>query len=46
MRPQAFRRTIVVEPLFPKELPSGSLSRGTVFVSLFATGYRAWDVAH
>jgi hypothetical protein len=44
--PQAFHRTIVVELLFPKELPSASLSQGTVFVSLFATGYRVWEVAH
>lgn len=43
---QAFRRTVVVELLFPKELPSASLSQGTVFASLFATGYRVWDVAH
>ena len=44
--PQAFRRTVVVELLFPKELPSASLSQGTVFASLFNTGYRVWDVAH
>jgi hypothetical protein len=44
--PQAFRRTIVVELLFPKELPSASLSQGTVFVSVFNTGYRVWEVAH
>jgi hypothetical protein len=43
---QAFHRTVVVELLFPKELPSGSLSQGTVFVSLSATGYRVWEVAH
>lgn len=43
---QAFRRTVVVELLFPKELPSASLSQGTVFASLFATGYRVWEVAH
>jgi hypothetical protein len=43
---QAFRRTIVVELLFPKMLPSASLSQGTVFVAVFNTGYRVWDVAH
>ena len=43
---RAFRRTVVVGLLFPKELPSASLSQGTVFVSLFATGYRVWEVAH
>ncbi len=43
---RAFRRTVVVELLFPKELPSASLSQGVVFVSRFATGYRVWEVAH
>jgi hypothetical protein len=43
---RAFHRTVVVGLLFPKELPSASLSQGTVFVSLFATGYRMWEVAH
>jgi hypothetical protein len=45
-RSRAFHRTVVVELLFPKELPSASLSEGTVFVSLFATGYQVWEVAH
>ena len=44
--PRAFHRTVIVELLFPKELPSASLSQGVVFVSRFATGYRVWEVAH
>lgn len=40
------RRTVVVDLLFPKMLPSASLSQGTVFVSLSGTGYRVWEVAH
>ncbi len=40
------RRTVVVDLLFPKMLPSASLSQGTVFVSLSGTGYRVWQVAH
>lgn len=43
---RAFHRTVVVELLFPKELPSASLSQAVVFVSRFATGYRLWEVAH
>jgi hypothetical protein len=43
---RAFHRSVVVELLFPKALPSASLSQGTVFVSLFATGYQVWEVAH
>lgn len=43
---RAFHRTVVVELLLPKQLPSASLSQSTVFVSLFATGYRVWEVAH
>jgi len=39
-------RTVVVDLLFPKMLPSASLSEGVVFVSLFRTGYQVWDVAH
>jgi hypothetical protein len=39
-------RTVVVDLLFPKMLPSASLSEGAVFVSLFRTGYQVWDVAH
>lgn len=42
----AFRRTVVVELLFPKMLPSASLSQGVVFVSLFSTGYQVWHVYH
>jgi hypothetical protein len=43
---RAFDRTVVVQLLFPKELPSASLSQGVVFVSRFATGYRVWKMAH
>jgi hypothetical protein len=43
---QARNRTVVVDLLFPKMLPSASLSEGVVFVSLFRTGYQVWDVAH
>jgi hypothetical protein len=43
---QVRTRTIVVDLLFPKMLPSASLSEGVVFVSLFPTGYQVWDVAH
>lgn len=39
-------RTVVVDLLFPKMLPSASLSEGVMFVSLFRTGYQAWEVAH
>jgi len=42
----AFRRSVVVELLFPKMLPSASLSQGVVFVSLFSTGYQVWYVYH
>jgi len=41
-----FRRAVVVELLFPKMLPSASLSQGVVFVSLFSTGYQVWYVYH
>jgi hypothetical protein len=44
--PRVRNRTVVVDLLFPKMLPSASLSEGVVFVSLFSTGYRVWDVAH
>lgn len=43
---RARNRTIVVDLLFPKMLPSASLSEGVVYVSLFRTGYQVWDVAH
>jgi hypothetical protein len=39
-------RTVVVDLLFPKLLPSASLSEGVVLVSLFPTGYRVWEVGH
>jgi hypothetical protein len=44
--PRVRNRTVVVDLLFPKMLPSASLSEGVVFVSLFPTGYQVWDVAH
>jgi hypothetical protein len=40
------QRTVVVDLLFPKMLPSASLSEAVVLVSLFNTGYRVWEVAH
>ena len=40
------RRTVVVQLLFPRMLPSASLSQGVVFVSRFPRGYRVWEVAH
>jgi len=43
---QVFQRTVVVDLLFPKMLPSASLSQGTVFVSRSSTGYQVWEVAH
>lgn len=39
-------RTVVVDLLFPKMLPSASLSEGVVLVSLFNNGYQVWEVAH
>ena len=42
---QVARRTVVVELLFPRMLPSASLSQGVVFVSRFRAGYRVWRVA-
>jgi hypothetical protein len=39
-------RTVVVDLLFPKMLPSASLSEGVVLVSRFGTRYRVWKVAH
>lgn len=44
--PTTFKRTVVVELLFPKMLPSASLSQGTVFISLSTSGYHIWEVAH
>jgi hypothetical protein len=40
------KRTVVVDLLFPKMLPSASLSEGVVLVSLFKTGYQVWEVGH
>jgi len=39
-------RTVVVQMLFPRMLPSASLSESVVFVGRFAHGYRVWHVAH
>jgi hypothetical protein len=39
-------RTVVVQMLFPRMLPSASLSQSVVFAGRFATGYRVWYVAH
>jgi hypothetical protein len=38
--------TVVVQLLFPKMLPSASLSQGVVDVSHFDKGYRVWEVVH
>ena len=42
---QVRNRTVVVDMLFPKMLPSGSLPEGAVFVSLFRSGTQAAKVA-
>jgi hypothetical protein len=39
-------RTVVVQTLLPKLLPSASLSESVVFVSDYRAGYRVWEVAH
>jgi hypothetical protein len=39
-------RTIVVYVLRRAYLPAQSASQGVYFVSRFARGYRAWEVAH
>ena len=39
-------RTVVVEMLFPRMLPSASLSESTVFVDREGGAYRVWEVAH
>lgn len=39
-------RTVVVQMLFPRMLPSASLSESVVFAGRFADGYRVWYVAH
>jgi hypothetical protein len=39
-------RTVVVQMLLPRLLPSASLSESVVFVSDFLNGYRTWEVAH
>ena len=39
-------RTVVVQLLFPRMLPSASLSEAVVAVSRFARGYRVWEILH
>jgi hypothetical protein len=39
-------RTVVVQLLFPRMLPSASLSEAVVAVSRFAQGYRVWELLH
>ena len=39
-------RTVVVQMLFPRMLPSASLSESVVFAGRFAHGYRVWYMAH
>jgi hypothetical protein len=39
-------RTVVVQMLFPRMLPSASLSEAVVAVSRFAQGYRVWEILH
>ena len=39
-------RTVVVQILFPRMLPSASLSEAVVAVSRFARGYRVWEILH
>jgi hypothetical protein len=44
--PRVAARTVVVQLLFPRMLPSASLSEGVVFAARFPHGYRVWYVAH
>jgi hypothetical protein len=39
-------RTVVVQMLFPRMLPSASLSQADVFAGRFGNGYRVWYIAH
>ena len=39
-------RTVVVQMLFPRMLPSASLSESTVFVDRESGLYRVWEIAH
>lgn len=43
---QVRHRTVVVDLLFPKMLPSASLSEGVVLVSRLPTGYQVWELGH
>ena len=39
-------RTVIVQMLFPRMLPSASLSEAVVAVSRFPDGYRVWEILH
>jgi hypothetical protein len=39
-------RTVIVQLLFPRMLPSASLSEAVVAVSRFVRGYRVWEILH
>jgi hypothetical protein len=39
-------RTVVVQLLLPRMLPSASLSEAVLAVSRFARGYRVWEILH
>jgi hypothetical protein len=39
-------RSVVVSLLFPRMLPSASLSQGVLFISREHDAYRVWEVAH
>ena len=43
---RAAERTVMVELLFPRMLPSASLSESTLFVARARGAYRVWEVAH
>ena len=43
---QVAERTVIVQMLFPRMLPSASLSEAVVAVSRFPDGYRVWEVLH
>ena len=43
---RARSRTVVIDLLFPRMLPSASLPQGVVFVARFEGGFRIWQVAH
>ena len=39
-------RTVIVQMLFPRMLPSASLSEAVVAASRFPDGYRVWEILH